>query len=207
MGMRDYKQFGSGEYYHIYNRGNAKDKIFLDSQDYEFFLLRLRQNLFPEEDLNVRIQRLPQKSFSLVAYCLMPNHFHLLVRQNNTIPTSKLILKLCSSYSKYFNKKYDRVGHLFQDQFKQVLIGNDAYLTWLSAYIHQNPKVAGIFRDSETYPWSSYNYYLFKQGYIRCENNIILDQFNNLDEFKKFTDESLAVIKQRKELKFVLMDN
>src|SRR3989344_4039803 len=96
MNNRDYKISASGQYYHIYNRGNAKQNIFLDDSDYKFFLLRLKQNIFPSEIENkkFRINPLPPNSFSILAYCLMPNHFHFLIRQNRDIPTGKLMLKL-----------------------------------------------------------------------------------------------------------------
>src|SRR3989344_2415277 len=106
MGNRDYKQFGAGEYYHIYNRGNNKNDIFIDNNDYAFFIARVRQNLFPSQNTKFRSQPLPEGSFTLVNYCLMPNHFHFLIRQNKELSTSKLILRICTSYSKYFNKKY-----------------------------------------------------------------------------------------------------
>src|SRR3989338_10709114 len=122
MGIRDYKNFGPGSFFHIYNRGNNKQEIFLDDGDYSFFTLRLKQNLYPERFDELKVQPLPSNSFSLISYCLMPNHFHLILRQNSNIPTSKLILKVCSSYAKVFNKKHDRVGHVFQDQFKQIQI-------------------------------------------------------------------------------------
>lgn len=117
MKNRDYKQFGAGEYYHVYNRGNGKQNIFLDNDDFSFFLWRLRQNLFPSAEDGGRRVQLPADSFSLISYCLMPNHFHFLIKQNSDIPTSKLLLKICTSYSIYFNKKYNRFGHVFQDQF------------------------------------------------------------------------------------------
>ena len=117
MFTRDYKTFAPGEFFHIYNRGNNKQDIFIEDSDYEFFMLRLKQNLYPDKFDELKIQPLPSNSFSLISYCLMPNHFHLLIRQNSEIPTSKLMLKICSSYSKVFNKKYERVGHIFQDQF------------------------------------------------------------------------------------------
>lgn len=111
MGNRDYKNFGAGEYYHIYNRGNGKQDIFLSQDDFNFFILKLNQNLFPiiYKQRYFRSPPLPENCFSLICYCLMPNHFHLLIRQNKEITTSKLILRVCTSYSKYFNKKYDKV--------------------------------------------------------------------------------------------------
>ena len=208
MGTRDYKQFSAGEYYHIYNRGNNKNEIFLDSEDFNFFILRLRQNLFPKQSTKkFRTQPLPDGAFSLINYCLMPNHFHLLVKQNGELPTSKLILRVCTSYSKYFNKKHQKIGHVFQDQFKQALIDDNSYLMWLSAYIHQNPKVAGLVTDLNKYMWSSYPNFT---GYTKddlCEKEIILSQFNNSSrEYQNFVETSYEVIKERKDIECLLLD-
>ena len=206
MNTRDNKQTAPGGYYHIYNRGNAKQDIFYNPEDYNFFLSRLKLNLFPIDDEQNRIIMLPADSFSLIGYCLMPNHYHLIVRQNKEISTSKLITKVCTSYSKHFNKKYGRVGHLFQDRFKQINIDDNEYLKWLICYIHQNPKVAGLSTTPLDYRWSSYNYYIKGKGDIVCENDIILSQFKNIDEFRKFTDESYKIIKEKKEIEHLLLD-
>src|SRR3989344_6845391 len=133
MNNRDHKLCAPGEYYHIYNRGNGKQDIFLNSEDYRFFIKRLNFNLYPpdEDDETIRIQKLPPNSFSLLCYCLMPNHFHLLIKQNGDISTSILVKKLCTSYSKFFNKKYNKVGHVFQDRFKQINVSDNEYLKWL----------------------------------------------------------------------------
>src|SRR3989338_5281062 len=103
----------------------------------------------------------------------MPNHFHLLLRQNLDIPTSKLLLRVCTGYSKYFNKKYEKVGHVFQDQFKQITVGDNDYLRWLSCYIHQNPKVAGMVKKLGHYRWSSFREFIGKDFSGICEKDII----------------------------------
>lgn len=210
MGNRDYKQFGAGEYYHIYNRGNEKEKIFLDEGDFNYFILKLNQNLFPSDfrKTKFRTPPLPENSFSLVCYCLMPNHFHLLIKQNKEIRTSQLILRVCTSFSKYFNKKYDRVGHLFQDQFKQEPVGDNSYLSWLSAYIHQNPKTSGLVEKTENYKWGSYQDYIdLSRGLIKCDKKIILDQFKTVSVYRDFVESSYEVIKKRKDLECLLLDN
>jgi len=201
-----YENFGPGEFYHVYNRGNAKEKIFMDADDYKFFLLRLKQNLFPEENDELRIQKLPDKSFSLIGYCLMPNHFHFLIKQNNQIPISKLMTKLCTSYSMYFNKKYNRVGHVFQNRFKHILIQNDEYLKWLSCYIHQNPKVGGIIQCLEDYRWSSFGQYIYGKGDISCENDIVLCHFKSSEEYKRYVNESYEIIKNNKGIEHLFLD-
>lgn len=205
MNTRDYKQFGEGVYYHIYNRGNGKENIFLDDDDFRFFMLRLRQNLFPDEKSKERLSPLPDNSFSLVSYCLMPNHFHLLLKQNTDIPTSKLLLKICTSYSMHFNKKYDHVGHIFQNRFKQIVIEDDSYLKWLTCYIHQNPKVAGLVTDLKKYPWSSYEEFLDDRKGL-CEKGIIMEQFKNNKEFQQFTETSYEIIKERKNVENIFFD-
>jgi REP element-mobilizing transposase RayT len=159
--------------------------IFRDEEDFKVFLFRLKENLFPElikkKDFPksaYRRKTLPFNSFDLIAYCLMPNHFHLLIKQNSDVSISVLMLKLCSGFSKYFNKKYDRVGSLFQDQFKAVLINKNEQLLWTSLYIHENPLKAEIVNDLSKYKWSSYLDYIGLQNNNICKKEIILEQFN-----------------------------
>jgi|SRR3989344_5670902 len=168
MRNRDYKQFTSGVIVHIFNRGNNKEKIFFDEQDYKAFLFRLGLALgFEERELvedkllsmpysRIRITDTDKNDFKLHSFCLMPNHFHLIIEQINNTSVSKLISKTCTSYAKYLNKKYQRVGHVFQDQFKSVLIESDGQLMWTSAYIHMNAVKDGIVKDPREYKWSSY---------------------------------------------------
>lgn len=205
MNNRDLRQFNEGSFYHIYNRGNGKENIFLDDNDFRFFMLRLKQNLFPDDKSKERLSPLPENSFSLISYCLMPNHFHLLLKQNKNIPTSKLLLKVCTSYSMYFNKKYEHVGHVFQDCYKQILIDDDLYLRWLTCYIHQNPKVAGLVTDLNKYPWSSYGEFLDNRNGL-CDKEIILEQFKNNKEFQQFTETSYKIIKAKKDIAGVFID-
>lgn len=205
MNNRDFRQFNEGSFYHIYNRGNGKENIFLDDNDFRFFMLRLKQNLFPDDKSKERLSPLPENSFSLISYCLMPNHFHLLLKQNKNIPTSKLLLKVCTSYSMYFNKKYEHVGHVFQDCYKQILIDDDLYLRWLTCYIHQNPKVAGLVTDLNKYPWSSYGEFLENKNGL-CDKEIILEQFKNNKEFQQFTETSYKIIKAKKDIAGVFID-
>lgn len=214
MNNRDYKAFASGEYYHVYNRGNNKAAIFHDTEDYELFLRRLSEGLFPNRVFasvngahSQRNQRkpLPDGAFTLVAYCLMPNHFHFLIRQNTDLPISTLVSKICGSYSKIFNKKYGRVGSLFQDQFKAVLVTGDTYIKWLSAYIHQNPTIARLVKQPDMYPYSSYKEYLGpKEG--MCDKSIILEQFEDIVSYRAFVSDSLELIQNNKDLEAFLID-
>src|SRR3972149_8647983 len=154
------KQFIENGYYHLYNRGVEKRKIFLDQEDYGVFLGYLKQYLEPpkgSDPLMIKTRSL-EKEIDLLAYCLMPNHFHLLVKQSTRIGITKFIRAVCTNYAMYFNKKYDRVGTLFQGRYKGALVDNDAYLLHLSRYIHLNPIEIGS--DPKSYNFSSYKYYL-----------------------------------------------
>ncbi len=210
MGVRDYKNFAPGNYYHIYNRGVGKMDIFKEDQDYSLFLSRLKENIYPDvregrlrgrqgrsHSLYVR-KLLPPGSFSLIAYCLMPNHFHLLIKQNSDIPITKLILKVCTSYSKIFNKKYERIGTLFQDRFKTEHIGNNEYLLWLSAYIHLNPRVANLVQDDLDWKWSSYSEYLNLPGNKLCEIGIVSEQFKDTNNYRKIVENSFEPVRLKK---------
>jgi putative transposase len=211
MNNRDYKQFAKGGIYHIYNRGNLKENIFRGNEDYSFFTFRLRQYLFPEEELLIpgsRIIPLPEKAFSLICYCLMPNHYHLLIRQNTDMPPSRLISKLATSYSKYFNAKYERVGHLFQGCYKQVPVVGNRQLLWLSAYIHQNPKKAKLVSDPIRYDWSSYSDYLAEHAHTLVSgSDIILDQFKTRKEYGHFVDDSFKLLAEKSDLNGITIDD
>lgn len=199
MKNRDYKEFASDNILHIYNRGNNKEKIFFDEQDYRAFLFRLGLCLgFTEEELNkekliampysrIRIIDTDKKNFKLHAFCLMPNHFHLLIEQNSDTQVSKLISKLCTSYAMYLNKKHKRVGHVFQDQFKAVLIENDSQLMWTSAYIHMNPVKDKLVKKPENYKWSSYNDFASERNLPIINKGFLLELFGSSKNLIKET--------------------
>lgn len=145
MRDRDYKPNFAGAYFHAYNRGVNKSLIFLDDQDYKNFIFRakilLRLELPPKRTAKggVRLNPLPLNSLEILSFCLMPNHFHFLVKQNQVNGLRMFLHRLCTSYSSYFNKKYGHTGHIFQGIYKSKNILEDSYLTQLTAYIHLNP--------------------------------------------------------------------
>ncbi len=130
-----------GAVYHVTARGNERRDIFRSDRDREDFLKRLAgcRDRF---------------GFRLLAYCLMTNHFHLALRTAAT-PLSRIMACLQSSYAQLFNRRYARVGHLFQGRYKSRLVQEDRYLQALIRYVHQNPVRAGITRRACDYPWSS----------------------------------------------------
>ena len=141
-------------YYHIVNRGVEQRVVFEEASDYEYF----------EE-----IMCLYAKSFGIAIhnYCLMSNHYHLLieiVRPN----LSKFMRQLNMNYAIYFNKKYNRSGHLWQGRFKSWYVTNEAYLYTLMRYIEQNPLKAGMVKEIADYPYSSYHYFLNYKEIPEC---------------------------------------
>lgn len=140
------RYFQKGQFYHVYNRGTRKQPIFLSKKDYKRFLNKAKEY---KDEFGITI----------LCYCLMPNHFHFLLRQDKDFPLSVFMLRLGTSYAKYFNIKYREVGSLFQDRFKAKLIETDEYLLHLSRYIHRNPgSTPGVVLGD--YYWSSYASYL-----------------------------------------------
>ena len=143
--------FSIGEYYHIYNRGTEKRDIFLDKADYLRFIVLLYisnntdivhiSNLINQGESLMKILNIDKQDtlVDIGAYCLMPNHFHILVKEKIENGISKFMGKLTTGYSMYFNKRYDRTGSLFQGVFKSVHADSDEYLKYLFAYIHLNP--------------------------------------------------------------------
>ncbi len=137
--------FVTSEIYHIYNRGTDKRSIFLDHVDW----LRFAHDLFEFNDSNPALHALyksevsevgaRKKVIEVLAYCLMPNHYHLMVRQIEDGGITLFMRKLGTGYTMYFNKKYDRSGALFQGKFKSVAVVRDAQLRYLPHYIHANP--------------------------------------------------------------------
>ena len=153
------KEFVSDSYYHIYNRGVEKRIIFKDEQDHAVFLSYLMTYLLPKDEVALRavianpgstskekdkaLKALRLNNFAdsitLIAYCLMPNHFHLLVKQTEEMTIDSFMQSFCTRFSLYFNRKYRRVGPLFQGLYKAVRIVSDEQLLQLSRYIHRNP--------------------------------------------------------------------
>ncbi len=150
------KMFASGMLYHVYNRGVEKRKIFLDEDDYAVYLHLIKRYLDKDAEKDIKGREYPNYhgSVEVVAFCLMPNHYHFLVYVNDSEVVSKIWQSINSSYVMYFNKKYNRVGPLFQDRFKASLVLEDAYYEHISRYIHLNP---AKWREWE---FSSLPYYL-----------------------------------------------
>lgn len=207
--------FAPGEYYHIYNRGNSKQVIFHDKEDYERFVSLLYSC---NSTKNFRIFGLNKKESifdfvrekslcSIGSYVLMPNHFHLLLTEIEDNGISKFLQKLATAYVMYYNKKYKRTGSLFEGKFKSQHIDSDRYLKYLFSYINLNPiklidkgwKEQGIKNKKKVLDFLNrylYSSFIDFQGSQRLQNKIL--NIKNFPEYfpspKDFTKEILSWI-------------
>lgn len=203
--MKRKTPFVDGGFYHIYNRGVDKRRIFLDHADVNRFIqsMVIFNTLEPvgsifEYTFNNRFGHPMSKSrlVDIVCYCLNPNHFHLLLKQMDNGSIGEYIRRVGSGYTKYFNHKYKRTGVLFQGASKSIYIDSNEYLLHVSTYINLNNRVHNlknhIFR-------SSWKEYINSCKQPVCARGIIVKQFKNPREYKDFAEESLRDILERKE--------
>ncbi|MDO8658446.1 MAG: transposase [Candidatus Levybacteria bacterium] len=204
------KQYLENSYYHIYNRGIDKRPIFLDEQDYSVFLSYLKEYLLPknEKELYDRLSNpnisskekdkilklLLMKNFyeeiTLLSYCLMINHFHFMIKQQSRNSIDKFIKSLCGRYAMYFNKKYKRVGPMYQGVYKAVLIKNEGYYLYLSKYIHKQ-SLASQGDNLQDQP-SSYADYLGARNTEWVKPDEILSYFSKTNanlSYRSFVEE------------------
>ena len=163
-----------GLYYHIFNRGNNKEYIFIEEGNYYYFLELYAKYVCPVMDT--------------FAYCLLRNHFHFLIRikENlNTLTPSRAFANLFGTYAKAINKKYNRSGSLFEKPFHRKLIQDERYLTHLVIYIHHNPQIHCLVDDFRQWPFSSYQAILSTKS-TRVNRESILDWFGNRENFEEF---------------------
>ena len=188
------KVYVSGQFYHVYNRGVNKQDIFLESADYVVFLNLLKRYLaaLPVKDRYGRIFPSLHNDLELLAFCLMPNHFHLCFYLKHEKAIETLMRGVCTAYTIYFNKKYRRVGTLFQGVYKASRISSEAYLLHITRYIHLNP------HDFRSWQFSSLPYYLGKKHADWISNGRILSMF------PKGSGEYLEFVKDYEAQKIVL---
>lgn len=168
------KEYVPKSYYHIYNRGVNKNNIFLDKQDRVVFLGLLKRYL--GDDAEKKANREPYPNYGndvqLLAYCLMNNHFHFFVYQESNMGIANFMKSLTVAYSMYFNRRYKRVGAVFQQRYRGVRITDDSQFLHISRYIHMNPQ------NYEQYEWSSLPYYLNQKTASWIKPEVVLDDFD-----------------------------
>lgn len=206
-----YEKFAENEYYHLFSRGVNQQKIFLDDTDRARFIFLLTHFQSPVPIYNISwyaksfIKRgafnlgeekadkiLKKRHIELISFVLMPNHFHVLIRNLSDSVTSVYMQRILTSYSKYFNTKYNKKGHVFEGPFGAIHIEDNRQLLHLSAYIHKNPKsITEWANNYDQYPWSSYQDYVGLNRWGKLlSTDIVLKQFKNQNKYKEFILES-----------------
>lgn len=150
------RMFIQDSYYHVFNRGTAKGEIFREAEDYEVFMHFLQTSI--EKPTHPSRRKNFYQNIHIIAFALMPNHFHLEIHQSEERILAQFMSSLTVAYSMYFNRKYHRTGALFQGKYQSINVTTDNYLLHLSRYIHLNPK--SLHRDPLTYPYSSIAAYM-----------------------------------------------
>lgn len=212
-----------GEYYHIYNRGVDKRTVFECDDDYLRFLTSAKEfnttnqigSLYHLENKRknpeasgASIWRHPMppegRLVTIICYCLNPNHFHFMLKQETENGISKFMHKLGMGYTNYFNEKNDRSGSLFQGKYKAIHIDTNEYLLLLSAYINMNHTIHGY--PEKDWPYSSLLDYTGKRDGGLCSREIVDGEFNgNFDQCKKYLDDNALYFREKKEMeKYIL---
>lgn len=215
--------FANDEIYHVYNRGVERRPVFTNKREYgrafdalkfyRFSDLPLRLSKFlviPENERSELITNISKhdKLIEIIAYCLMPNHFHFLLKQTRVNGISRFLANFTNSYTKYFNTKHDRVGPLFQGLFKAVHIETDEQFIHVSRYIHLNPVSAFIVKVEElgNYQWSSYPEYMNKTSEGICNTRPILDFFSSVENYRQFVFDQASYAQELDKIKHLIFE-
>ena len=176
-----------GAFYHVMSRGNERKKIFFGDDDRHSFLVVVGE-------ISERF------GIDVFAYVLMDNHYHLLIRTRRA-NLSKAMQWLGVTYTRRFNNKHSRIGHLFQGRFKSIIVQNDIYLMQLSCYIHRNPLRAGTVNRLDQYHWSSYPVYAYgEKGPRWLSTELILSQFDEKSRHRDYREKVQGYAKEEKRL-------
>jgi len=213
----------TGEYYHVYNRGITRQPTFLTKWDYEQTISTLSYYLTPNppvrlsrfKELSVeqrnqilhQLEKEGRKLVEIISFILIPNHFHMLLRQTTDQGITKFISLVVNSYTRYFNTKHRRVGPLFQGVFKAARVETEGQLLHLSRYIHLNPLVSYVVKEKDflSYPWSSLPDFLRgKSPLITIEP--ILSHFSSPKKYQEFVLDQAGYAKKLERIKHLTLE-
>jgi len=168
--------FSPGGYCHIYNRGANRQPIFNCADNYVFLLRRVKQCVV-------------QCQITVIAYCLMPNHYHFVLRQDSEHPVSQFVQSLFNSYTKAFNKVYARSGTLFEGPFRAVPIDDETYLLHACRYVHRNPLEAGLVTDVADWPYTNYLEWIGQRNGALVDREFVQSYFATPAAYARFVME------------------
>jgi putative transposase len=171
-------QFAQDHYYHFYNHAVFEQNLFQDNEDYK-------------KCINLLQKYIKQSEFSIISYCLMPNHYHILLLQKTDINFSQTSNKIWYVYTCYYNKKYNRKGTLFSNKLQHICVSNENYLLKLSAYIHLNPVKANFVEEPNLWEWSNYLDMVGRRNDQLIDTHFMRTYFKSSNEYERFVMESL----------------
>lgn len=200
------KAYGEDQYYHVYNRGVNKELIFREEVDYFYFLHLLKRHLSDErmKDKFGRPFRYLGDSIEVTAYCLMGNHFHMLVYLKEADGLVNLMRSAMTAYTMYYNLKYHRVGRLYQERFLASRITTEYYLWHVSRYIHLNPLDIG--QDWQMYPYSSIKHFTGEHHADWVHENRLVQTTEERHDYLKFVSDYESYRRDLELLKNILAD-
>ncbi len=212
-----------GETHHIFTRSIADYKVFNNHEDFEriqhlikFYMVdnKIRFSDFiiykkvHENGINNTIKAIlkdKEKLVQIIAYCFMPTHIHLILKQLTDKGISKYMNNILNSYTRYFNTLHKRKGPLWESRFKNVLVNTDEYLLHLTRYIHLNPVSSSLVKNPEDWPFSSYNEYIMQRGnHEICQFNDVLEI--NVTQYRKFVNDRISYQKELSKIKKIIIE-
>jgi len=164
-----------GHYYHCYNRGNNGQTIFFEKENYLYLIKSIKK-------------RSSRFHITVIAYCLMPNHYHLLLRQDGTTQISRFIQSTFQSYAQSFNNQYHRTGRLFDNPNPPKHVADETYLFQVCRYIHRNPLEAGIVKTLESWPYSNYPEFIGIRNGRLYPRDLVREWFASPEEYRRFVE-------------------
>ena len=181
MSKRSEFRSAEGEFFHVYNRGVKKSDIFDSRENYSFFLTRVSEVWIPTQ-------------VEVISFCLMPNHFHFILKQNAQEGISDFMKSLCNSYAKALNNQRRSSGHVFESKYKIKLIDSEDYLIWLSRYVHRNPKDGGLVSACFDWEFSSFRDYVETKRYRFVSSEVVISQFSSAEQYRRYVEDDGEVM-------------
>ena len=182
-----------GHYYHLLNRGAHKVSIFREEDNYHFVL---RKTKIYCSSLNL----------TPIAYCLLPNHYHFLVRQDGEHPAGLLPQRVFNSYSKAYNKRYGHSGTLFEGNYRATAVENEAYLLHLCRYIHANPVIHGLVDNLADWPYSNYLEWTGEREGTLVDRDFVRGLYPSTSDYREFVAQYIAERRLPDELAALLLE-
>ena len=185
--------FFQGGYYHVYNRGANRELIFRNDANYRFLLQRMKENL-------------REWQASVIAYCLMPNHYHFVLRQDGDCALSGFVQAVFNSYTKAFNKMWQRSGTLFEGPFEAIQVDKERYLLQLCRYVHRNPLDAGLVTDIPEWQYSNYLEWIGQRSGTLVDSTLVHGFFADPKAYVDFVETYVPPEKISREVHSLLFD-